>query len=98
MIDEASAEELVVSFLAKFNERVQMLPEHWESHIDKTTYPFGLDPNDHRLYIEIACTSRWRTTRPTTTASPPTTGTSTSLSVASAPMASMARMSSRTSS
>ena len=53
IIDEQMAEELVTSFLVKFNERVQMNPEHWEDHTDSTTYSFGSDPEDISMFIDL---------------------------------------------
>ena len=53
VIDEKMAEELLASFLVKFNERVQMNPDHWESHIHPTTYSFGCDPDDGSMYINL---------------------------------------------
>ena len=53
ILDDKMAEELVGSFLVKFNERVQMNPEHWEDHIDSTTYSFGCDPDDQSMYIDL---------------------------------------------
>lgn len=53
VIDEGMAGELLSSFLVKFNERVQMNPEHWEDHVDPTTYSYGSDPNDSSMFVEL---------------------------------------------
>lgn len=52
-IDAQMAEDLVASFFVKFNERVQMNPEHWEDHNDPTTYSFGCDPSDQSMFINL---------------------------------------------
>ncbi|MEI2775013.1 MAG: pyruvate formate lyase family protein [Tetrasphaera sp.] len=52
-LEASEAEELVVSFLAKFNERVQLDPELWEDHNDPSIYSFGSDPSDHSMYIDL---------------------------------------------
>ena len=53
LIDEEMAHDLVTSFLVKFNERVQMNPEHWEDHSDPTTYSIGCDPEDQSMFIDL---------------------------------------------
>lgn len=52
-LDNEKAGELICSFLAKFNERVQMNPAHWENHMDSTTYSFGGDAGDQSLFIDM---------------------------------------------
>ncbi len=52
-IDDQMAEDLVTSFWVKFNERVEMNPEHWENHNHPTTYSFGCDPDDQSMFINL---------------------------------------------
>lgn len=53
IIDDEMAKDLVTSFLVKFNERVQMNPEHWENHMTSSTYSIGCDPNDQSMFINL---------------------------------------------
>ena len=53
VIDEEYARELVTSWLVKFNERVQMNPEHWENHMTPSTYSIGCDPDDQSMFINL---------------------------------------------
>lgn len=45
-LTQSQAEELVGSWLAKFSERVQMNPDHWEALITAEEQQDGGDPND----------------------------------------------------
>lgn len=53
VIDEAMANDLVTSWFLKFNERVQMNPEHWENHMTPATYSIGCDPDDQSMFINL---------------------------------------------
>jgi len=47
------AEEMVGSWLAKFSERVQLDPRHWETHMTLEDQIDGGNPDDMTLVFEM---------------------------------------------